>query len=535
MQNLLQMLPLNISLLILSSEHLKGMKQVSVLDIFDTTKNFHPEGLFSSEIFGKVGDERRNRNFAYIDLNIPVLHPLIYRELISLKELYAKIMAGTAFAVFNPKTKDFEESNIENGETGYNFFMSHFNELQFEERESTSREFSIKLINRERQRATMANLLVMPAGLRDFTVLPGGKPEEDEINNLYRRIISTANIVGSQSAVKDKSHLDSTRYSLQKSIQALYEYIVNILEGKTKMIQGNWTSRNAFYSTRNVITSNVSRVNTLFDDTTLDTNQTVAGMYQILRGIFPLAVNKIRDYSNLVFTGPNTPAYLVNAKTLEREIAPISPERYDEWMTQEGMETIFNMFEIEDLRHDEIMIEGKYFGLIYNDGEFVKFVQDIRDVPEEKRKDVKPITFAELFYLATAEEVKDIPALNTRYPITGFGSIYPSYLYMKSTTVGKRVTLLNEDWSPSKTVFTEFPIRGMPFVNSMSPSPSHISALTADYDGDTMSLTPVFTDEGREEVKKLLGSKNYYFGVTGRAVFSFETDTSKLVFNVMSS
>ena len=70
---LLNMLPLNISLLILNSESIRGLRPVKVLDIFDGfTRNFHPDGLFSIEAFGRVGEERRNRAFAYTELRVPV-------------------------------------------------------------------------------------------------------------------------------------------------------------------------------------------------------------------------------------------------------------------------------------------------------------------------------------------------------------------------------------------------------------------------------------------------------------------------------
>lgn len=48
------------------------------MDIFEGgSRAFHPDGLFSVETFGKVGDERRNRLFGYVDLGAKILHPLM--------------------------------------------------------------------------------------------------------------------------------------------------------------------------------------------------------------------------------------------------------------------------------------------------------------------------------------------------------------------------------------------------------------------------------------------------------------------------
>ena len=54
--------PFNITLLQLPPERLNGIRPIRALDFFEgSSQNFHPDGLFSVEIFGRVGDERRNR------------------------------------------------------------------------------------------------------------------------------------------------------------------------------------------------------------------------------------------------------------------------------------------------------------------------------------------------------------------------------------------------------------------------------------------------------------------------------------------
>ena len=104
------MIPLNINLLFANEEEVRGMRPVKVLDITEgLTKNFHPDGLFSTDIFGKVGGEFRNRMFSYIDLRVPIFHPTLYKVIIRMKSLYEEILLGKSFAVFNPETKDFEK------------------------------------------------------------------------------------------------------------------------------------------------------------------------------------------------------------------------------------------------------------------------------------------------------------------------------------------------------------------------------------------------------------------------------------------
>lgn len=481
--NLLKMLPFNISLLILNAENIRGMRPIKVLDIFDGgSKNFHPDGLFSTETFGKPGTEQRNRMFSYIPLQVPVMHPTIYKSLTDLKELYGQIMEGKAYAVFDDKLKDFFPSNIVDGRTGYNFFMEHFHELKFEERPSTSREYAIKLVYKERDDCMFKNMLVMPAGLRDFTFDGNGKPSEDEINNMYRKIFALASVIVIPAGSTNLEHLDTTRFALQKAINEVYQYIINIIEGKGKALQGWWINRKIYQSTRNVITSNVQTVDYLGNMTTVGSNDTVVGIYQFVRAIFPLAVNLIREKASNVFTGPNTPSILVNKKTLQKEMVQVTPDHYDDWMTHEGIESQLARFEIESLRHEPIMVGDHYFGLLFNDGTRVRIIQGIDELPnpEEMKKHVRPLSMVDLFYLAVVVRSRELHGLVTRYPVINYGGIYPSKIYLKTTVKSQNLIMVDENFEPTGVWANEFPIPGESFVSSMSPSIDHLVRLGAD-------------------------------------------------------
>ena len=112
--------PFNIRILQLTPDKLKMIKPVTSLDIFDQTKvNFHEEGLYSISIFGRVGDPLRSKRFSYINIKLPVFHPIIWRAIHRLKSLYTEIMEGTSYAVWDSDAKDFVKSTPVDGETGY--------------------------------------------------------------------------------------------------------------------------------------------------------------------------------------------------------------------------------------------------------------------------------------------------------------------------------------------------------------------------------------------------------------------------------
>lgn len=533
--------PFNLDLLILNAASLKQLsfvQQVKVMDIMEqSSSNFHPLGLFSVDIFGKVGDEKRNRLFGYIDLGIDVFHPIIYKSLLDLKELYGNIIAGTKFAIFNKATNDFEESNPVDGNTGFSFFMEHFPRLKFEDRPSTQREFKIKLINKYRESAaTFRYLLVMPAGLRDFTIDPNGKRSEDEINTIYRQALAIGNIAFAQNKINDKSHLDQTRFRIQQVVLSLYQYITNLLEGDSKLIQSHWTARNIFYSTRNVITASAPKPKKLFDEQNIGPNAITVGIYQHIRSVFPIFVNLIRVYAEKVFSGPNTPANLIDKKTLKKVTVQVDPQYYDDWFTQQGIEELLNQFSTEDLRFDPIEVDGYYFGLIYRDGSRFKFFQDIDELPEGFDKNLaKPVTFAELFYIAIFESTLTAKALSTRYPVINLGGIFPCEVYMKTTTKSDQLELLSENWGSTGKIYPEFPVEGNSFFNSLSISFTKLGRSGADHDGDTMNYEVLMTEDALEEIESLLQSASYYVGLGDVMNYSSENDVSKLVFLEMSS
>ena len=481
-----KLLPFNIKLLVLKEADIKTIRPVKVQDIFDGfSRNFHQDGLMSTEIFGKVGEERRNRLFSYIDLKLEIFHPIVFKAICDLKAFYGEILAGREYAIFDKTINDFVKSTPIDGETGYSFFAKHFKNLKFEEKPSPKREFNIKMINKYRDDCLLDKLVVLPAGLRDYEIDENGKPSEDEINVMYRKVIGIANMATNVDMRINPEYFDNMRYNLQKNISEIYDYIKNMLEGKHGFILGKWTTRGVFNSTRNVITPFIPETTELNSPKAISTNQTVVGLYQYLRAILPLAVKHVRDtFLTDVFLGPNSPAMLVNRKTLKKEPVTIDPSIYDEWMTFEGLEKTMARFSEENIRHEYIEIEDHYLGLIYKGSDNTyKFVQDKNQLPSGRTADeLFPITFTELLYLSVYKDSATIPAFVTRYPITGYGSIYPSYLYLKTTTKSEIRTELNDNWEPTESIANEFPIISAPFFNSMSPSHAHLPRLTADFD-----------------------------------------------------
>lgn len=533
--------PFNISLLELTNQKLQGLKPVRSLDMFEGgTTNFATDGLYSTEIFGKVGDERRGLRFSYIDIKVPVFHPVIHRTLISLKQLYGGIMSGTEYALWNPDIKDFERSDQLHGQTGYHYFALYWKDIEFAQSGSTEREQNILLVKKYQEQAMTTKVIVIPAGMRDLEISEQGHYEKDEINNLYYAILSISNTVPSSVSHSNMELLDNTRHNIQMKFNEIYDTIESMIEGKKKLIMDKWAARRIMNGTRNVITAMNTSTPYLGAPGAIDFNTTVIGTYQYLKTFMPVARYHLRNgFVSGVFRQIGTPVMLVNKATKKSEPVTIKNQVFDRWTTDEGLEKVITSFEDVNIRHRPIEIDGHYLGLIYKgpDNTF-KIIQSIDEVPGSRSKlDVTPLTFVELLYLSCYSKMRNYPVLVTRYPITGIGSIYPSIGHMKTTVRHEVRRELNENWEPMSEEYTahEFPISGEEFVNSLVPHSSRLKAMGADFDGDTCSCNGLYSDEAVAEITDFLSKKKAYVGTDGNFSSSTDVSTVALVMHNLTS
>jgi hypothetical protein len=518
--------PLNLELINITKSLLLVYREINSLKIFDTnTNNFDDNGLFSTKTFGRVGSDERIELFGYIDLKIPIMHPLIYREITSLVPLAETIMNGKTYAIFNEKTNRFEISNVEDGNTGFDFFMEHYDKLDIERTNSTKRDDRIDLIKRYKGSEVISQYyLVLPAGLRDFT-MTDGKPSEDKINDFYRKMMTFSSYIGNYN-LKDKLSsiaIDPVRYNLNKTSLEIYNYLSNLLDGKSGFVQSKWTKRAVVDGTMNVITAYPVSIDNLNNENIVSYNDTVVGLYQWLKVFLPYTKYALKDkFLNKIFSNMDNTAILINPKTLETEQTEVSNKTREQWMSSDGIAHLVSKVFNPDIMGSDIIVEGKYLCLIYDDGETLATVFNKDYLPDEfKYKYLRPIKYCELFYLSIYDKIKEFPAIVSRYPVAGQGGVYPSNLYLKTTVKSRKINyLINGYDNDSFITLYEYPKNGEAFFNTMSPHPTKISRLGADYDGDRMTMTGLTTSESIKEVEKILSSSAYYLNTSHELIFS---------------
>ena len=531
--------PFNIELMTDLSMYTRMLRPVVVTDIYDgLTSNFHDGGLFSTTIFGRVGTPDRDKRFSYITLNASVVHPVVFDVLKRIKRLYHDIMMGRAYAEWDPEAKDFVSSDIITGETGMAFFLKHLNELQPDKRSSNKRNLYVDVFEKYRSSPYLTGCLVIPAGYRDLTVDQDGREVQDEINDLYRKLIAIANNINLVGAKQNDPAVDIPRRNLQYTMNEIYEYLRTMLEGKKGIIQSKWGGRRVVNSTRNVISSMDTTAEVLGSERSPQVDDLRIGLFQTMKGALPITIYYLKQrYLDEVFSAQDRPTPMINMKTLKLEDVDLDPFIWDRWGTVEGIEKIIDGFSKDELRNKPIVIQGRYLYLTYRKDDTFKIFRDISELPDpEMIKHVHPTTHCELFYTCNYTGWYNLRAVCTRYPINNMYSIFPAKIYTMTNTTAQGLYELDHNWEKTNSYAREFPdsSENVSWVNTAQPHYSRLKSLGADYDGDTVSVTIVYSREATREIDNLLASKKSIIGANGKLIGSADTNIPARVFSAFT-
>lgn len=514
------------------------LQEVKTTDTYvGLTKNFHPEGLYSTSIFGPIGSDERDNTFAYIDTKLEIISPTVCLGLFGLKELYKEIASGKRFAIWNSKTKDFEPAlpSDKGADTGYNFFIEHYKELTPPRNESLSRNETIDFFNKFRDISLTRYVLVLPAGNRDLMIKQDGREQEDEVAKMYRRVISLSKALPDRNLRKELT--DPVRWKLQNAYNDIWMHFFSIQDGKGGWARRKVTTRRIQDGTRNVLSAHPTGSKYMGREDQIRPTDTRVGILQGLKSLLPVAQYYIRTrYLSKIKAGDGN-LYGINKKTLKREFLPVSGKVYDLFTTDDGIEKIINEFKTKEVRKRPLMIDtDHYVALIYQDSKTFKVFFDIGELPENFDKSkVRPMNLAELLYLSGYDVWNDYFSFVTRYPVTGRGSTYSSTIRLDTTVRSLFLYELEDDWTTLKSKpATSFPDPTMDeFVDSFAPHPTRIKGLGADHDGDTGSVNSVFSDEALEENRRYIRTRRYWFNNRGRLKINLVDDVAERVINTL--
>ena len=108
----------------------------------------------------------------------------------------------------------------------------------------------------------------------------------------------------------------------------------------------------------------------------------------------------------------------------------------------------------------------------------------------------------------------------TRFPVANYQNIYPARVKILTTSKTRKIYISfdNENYEYDENYFT-LPSMGSKseceFFDVTIIGNGIISSMGADYDGDTVFLRGVFTEEANNEAEKLIWKKTNLFSANG--------------------
>ena len=524
----------------------KGYKEVTSNFIHETSSTkFHPEGLFSEEIFGQVTSPERLVRNGYIDLHTTVFHPRIYRILKSLKGLYEEIISGKSYAGFNATLGDFEKASMDDMEalpntlpwvevgTGFTFFLKYFPKLNIKPTESISRTDKILLLNKYRNMVTVSKWIVIAAGQREYQEDARGGASE-EINKLYSSLLRLTKALPPKS--NQSPVFDTVRYAVQSKINEIHDYGVNFLDGKAGFVQRKYGYRKLAYATRNVITSPNMAAMSPSSPQFHDLFETKVPLFQAAKAFQPLVVFNLKEqFFNNIFNISSNNVSLIDWNTGELVYKEITEAEKNRFMLSDEIVDIINLYRNNKIRFKPVRaqdIDGKFYKLymMYDTGKDIWIFRNIEEFKQNlvdqgvnfDEKYVRDFTYADMLYVSTYFSTQGRNVTITRYPAIEPGSIFPSKVHLVSTKPGRIVTFRSSVGNDIQ--FPEYPIIGARSVDSTILHPSRLAGLDADFDGDTISVNSVMSKEANDECNAYYDSLGSLIDLNGSLLVNIDTD-----------
>jgi len=217
--------------------------------------DFHPNGVYSETIFGPLESKLRMTTYSYIDLNVNVIHPVMWNILYRLDR---KIVSYISTMSYFDITKSGELIEVEDGMTGLSDFRKYFKKIKF--RGGTAdRDRLVALIDKSYNDGNLFinKLPIVPPYYREIYQDQNGQWTIDELNEIYVSIIRKTLSIKSQNE-GDGVLADLLFFGVQKTVNGHHEFIKNKIEKKKGLIRNKLMGKRVDFSGFGVITTEPS-------------------------------------------------------------------------------------------------------------------------------------------------------------------------------------------------------------------------------------------------------------------------------------
>lgn len=488
------------------------------------------DGLLSNTIFGITKNDRAGI-FAYIDLEGYYIDPSCYKCWCKIDSNIKAIVHKTDTFSIAPNGNIVQDPN---GKNGIKFLKQNIDNIKFRHTESNKRDLRINYLEKNRKSMFISKYLVIPPYYRDTntgkrSVGVGG------INKLYSQLInSVSSLRTAQDYGFDLSGAMEGR--VQESLLCIYDWAcgntnesiktdVGIgLGGKMGIIRRANTSKTSNYAARLVISAPELKVNSP-TDLMVDFDHSAVPLAACIACFKPYIQFYVKRFFENEFIG--TEQYPVRSKTGEiiYEIPKDPLIEFSDARIKMEMDRFIAGVNNRFSRIPVPVESGKTVYMRFK-GRFDQTVDS--DVLH------RALTWCDIFYIAACDAVRDKMILITRYPVdTKFNQI--------ATHINISSTIQTEPIYFGDTYYKFYPkIRkdeieqntGNKFVDTMKLSNLYLDGLGADYDGDTVSIKGVFTEEANKELSEFVNNKANFIDVGGKNIRTNGKDVIQSLYEV---
>ena len=452
----------------------------------------NPNGVLSYEIFGTSQDDRKNI-FAYIDLHGHYMNPLAALKCSS----YDRKLADCLFARGRWKLdKDGTLVEDENGDSGPEYLYSIWGKIKVKEKETTLTKEVETFYQMPRDELFLTKFPVIPAFTRDLNTRTNSSSKSSAlINSMYNSLISyTQGLVMYTDDITNMGRL--TRGRVQQVLVDIYKHLtVDQVKGqpaKFGLMNRAVMAMNTRYAARLVITAPVLHKQS-YEDVQVKFGYATIPLATVISIFYPFMVYHLKRYFDANFIeGGKIPIM-----TKDGEISSVTfAESFDENQITKMITKYINSpasrFDFVETPPDK---DGQTYYMTLT-GRFMKSNTTFN----------RKATLTDIMYIVAERAVKDKHVYVTRFPVENSNGQFPARIIVASTIKTEPVII-------GETIYRFFPTNtGDPynvFVDSCQFTNTMLNAIGGDFDGDQVTVKPVYTVEANKDAERQIMSNAY--------------------------
>lgn len=517
---------------------LHGWKEVTTAQYFiPNTKEIHPNGLFSKEIFGEPGTEDREKMWGYISLNETFMNPQAYYVLSRLKKNIAEDMKTGMNRYYVDSTGEI--TKLTKGQTvpesakykvigsGFDWLKDAWPHISWKITKDMTKTAKVrrKFLRTFPMSAIFWNKFpIMPAFYRDVDY---NSNKQNVINKQYIKLIHIAQIIKTTDNLMFSDDYDvplkSISYSkCQDLMNEISKFFFDMLGGANGFINKHVAGKQTDYGARLVISTCTSNYETVND---METDfYTSALPLSVAINIFaPFMIYNVKHWITSFVSGKRFKGIydFENKEIVSKEIST----SYMDEFTSDNIRKMMDLYKknkkyrvepmtIKGVDGERIPIQAliKVNGNVPN----INLLDDNFTFDEKENYTIRNLSHCEFFYIVAYQCLRDKCIDICRYPVDDYYHVYPSKMniipsnnYMDVQFDGmtiRRYPLLKYE--------SEEEIEHM-FVDTLKMFSIYPASLGGDFDGDQVSVQGIFSDEANAEALKQMNNVSHFVGLDG--------------------